>query len=504
MLTVETIKKVRLMALRDQKPIKVIARDLRLSKNTVRKILRNDLTEMTYERKNQPRPVMGAFVKSLEQRLTEDQRLPRKQRRTAKKLFEELMADGFAGSYDTVQRFVQAWRCEQQILATQAYVPLVFEPGEAFQFDWSHEQVELGGVPVTVKVAHIRLCYSRMSLIIAYPRETQEMVFDAHIQAFEFFGGVCRRGIYDNMKTAVKKILLGKDRDFNKRFEQLCSHYLYDPVACTPAAGWEKGQVERHVGVSRMNYFVPRLRLKDFAALNEHLRSQCIASAKANRHPTMPEKTVWEAFEEERPSLMQAPRPFDGYAASPAQVSSTSLVTYDRNRYSVPVSNVGRSVQVRAYADRVSMILDGRLLAEHARQFGRGKMAFDPWHYLPVLERKPGAIRNGAPFKNWELPEALLKARMSLERFSDWDRQFVGILCAIPTYGLCAVASACESALAMKTMTKDVVLNLLSRTPQEETELPVDLPGRLRLRNEPTADCGRYDALLGVVSHATQ
>jgi transposase len=160
------------------------------------------------------------------------------------------------------------------------------EPGEAFQFDWSHELVQMGGMPVKVKVAHIRLCHSRLFLAVAYARETQEMVFDAHIQAFDYFGGVCRRGIYDNLKTVVNKILSGKERNFNSRFAQLCSHYLFEPVACTPAAGWEKGQVENQVGVVRRHFFTPRLKVKDFIELNSYLLERCLMWAKTQRHPT--------------------------------------------------------------------------------------------------------------------------------------------------------------------------------------------------------------------------
>ena len=281
----ETIKKVRLAARCDGKPIKQIARELRLSKNTVRKILREDVIKLHYERRVQPRPMLGAFVPSLDRRLEEDKNLQQRQRRSAKRLYEEIRGEGYAGSYDNVQRYVRAWRREQQLLTNQAFVPLVFSPGEAFQFDWSHEDVLLGGLPARVKVAHARLCYSRMCFVVAYPRETQEMAFDAHMRAFEFFGGVTRRGIYDNMKTAVKKILIGKDRDFNERFEQLCSHYLFEPVACTPAAGWEKGQMERQVGLVREQFFTPRLAAKDFVELNEILREKCLEQARTRRHP---------------------------------------------------------------------------------------------------------------------------------------------------------------------------------------------------------------------------
>jgi transposase len=148
-----------------------------------------------------------------------------------------------------VRRYAGRWSKERGHLTAAAYVPLTFEPGEAYQFDWSHKIVLLNSVTVTVKAAHARLCHSRMLFVRAYPRETQEMVFDAHDRAFALFKGACQRGIYDNMKTAVETILVGKERVYNRRFLQMCSHYLVDPVACTPASGWEKGQVENQVGL---------------------------------------------------------------------------------------------------------------------------------------------------------------------------------------------------------------------------------------------------------------
>jgi len=148
----------------------------------------------------------------------------------------------------------------------------------------SQEIVLLSGVTVTVKVAHVRLCHSRMLFVRAYPRETQEMVFDAHDRgAFTLFKGTCRRGIYDNMKTAVETVFVGKDRLYNRRFLQVCSHYLIEPVACTPASGWEKGQVENQVGLVRQRFFTPRLRFKSYDELNARLLDQCIAYAKAHK-----------------------------------------------------------------------------------------------------------------------------------------------------------------------------------------------------------------------------
>ena len=223
MLIVETIRKIRLASFRDKKSIRQIAKEFNLSRNTVRKVLRSGQTAFVYQRKSQPRPRLGPFVDTLDNNLQEDQKLPRRLQRTAQVLFEELQAQGYEGGYDSVRRYVQAWRRDQKT-ASQVYIPLSFDPGEAFQFDWSHEKITLGGMPAAVKVAHIRLCYSRFFLVVAYPRETQEMVFDAHGRAFTFFGGGCRRGIYDNMRTAVNKIIAGKEMQFNTRFSQMCSH----------------------------------------------------------------------------------------------------------------------------------------------------------------------------------------------------------------------------------------------------------------------------------------
>ena len=243
MVTVETIGRIRRAFLVDHKPIRQIVRELRISRKTVRKAIRGSSTEFRYERQVQLQPRLGTFVAQLDGLLEANSKRPTRERLTARRLFELLRAEGYQGAYDSVQRHVRDWR-RAHSQRGPVFIPLWFAPGEAYQFDWSHEVVVLGGVTTTVKVAHIRLCHSRMFLVRAYPRETQEMVFDAHDHAFRLFGGMCRRGIYDNMATAVEAVFVGKERRFNRRFLAMCSHYLVEPTACTPAAGWEKGQVE--------------------------------------------------------------------------------------------------------------------------------------------------------------------------------------------------------------------------------------------------------------------
>ena len=495
MLFVETIARIRREHFIKGKTIKEIVRDLKVSRNTVRKVLRSGETAFEYERTVQPRPKLGGWTADLDALLTNNVTKPAREQLTLIRIFEELRNRGYDGGYDAVRRYARRWAEDRGTAVVAAYVPLSFAPGEAYQFDWSHEVVLLSGVTVIVKVAHVRLCHSRMPFVRAYPRETQEMVFDAHDRAFALFKGACRRGIYDNMKTAVETVFIGRDRLYNRRFLQMCSHYLVEPVACTPASGWEKGQVENQVGLIRERFFTPRLRFKNYDELNAWLLDKCIAYAKAHRHPEFTDKTIWEVFEAERPKLVPYAGKFDGFHAVPASVSKTCLVRFDNNKYSVAASAVGRPVEVHAYADRIVIRQDGRIVGEHQRSFARGATVYDPWHYVPVLARKPGALRNGAPFKDWVLPAAIERVRRKLTSAYDGNRQIVDILSAVLTDGLSAVEAACAEALSHGVHSADVILNILARQRDPTPALTIVTPAALMLRNMPMADCARYDNL---------
>src|ERR1700750_76672 len=495
MLVVERIAKIRRGYFAQNKPIKTICREFRVSRRVVRKVIRSQATEFRYQRSKQPLPRIDPWRDQLEVLLLQNEGKPARERLTRIRIFEELRALGYEGSYDAIRRYAKRWRTERGAATAEAYVPLSFAPGEAYQFSWSHEIALINGVTVTVKVAHVRLCHSRMLFVRAYPRETQEMVFDAHNRAFAFFKGTCTRGIYDNMKTAVDAVFIGKDRQFNRRFLRMCGHYLIEPTACTPASGWEKGQVENQVGVVRERFFTPRLRVTSYEELNAWLLDRCVAYAKAHKHPELIDCTIWQAFEAERPQLVQITGPFEGFHTTQASVSKTCLVRFDNNKYSVASRAVGRPVEIQAYADRVVIRQDGAIVGEHRRRFGRGETAYDPWHYVPVLARKPGALRHGAPFKDWLLPGGLERVRRKLKSSDDGDRQMVKVLSAVLSDGLTAVEAACAEAPPGVVLPADVVLTILSRRREPGPAPTILTPAALRLQHQPIADCARYDTL---------
>jgi hypothetical protein len=299
------------------------------------------------------------------------------------------------------------------------------------------------------------------------------------------------------MKTAVDAVFVGKERQFNRRFLLMADHYIFEPTACSPASGWEKGQVENQVKISRDRFFKPRLKFMSLEELNGWLEAECLRWAAQHPHPEQGEITLAKALEAERPALQPILAPFDGFHEAEHAVSGTCLITFDRNRYSVMAKAAKRTVQVRAYADRIVVRCAGEVVAEHARCFGRGRTVYDPWHYLPVLARKPGALRNGAPFQDWSLPPALTRLKAKLGRGDEADRRFVRVLAAVLVDGLDTVDDAVREALDAGAASDEVILNILARRREPPAPAPITTGEALALRHPPVADCARYDTLRG-------
>jgi transposase len=496
-----TYAKVRRMRFRDGLSISEIARRTSLARNTIKAWLREPVRgAMSFRRPVGPKKI-DEHVQWLHQALEADAHRARSDRRTALKLHQQLQERGFTGGYARVTEAVRAWRAQKQsVTARSAYVPLTFTWGEAFQFDWSEEGIVIGGIwRNKVQLAHLKLCASRAFWLVAYPSQGHEMLFDAHTRGFTGLGGVPRRGIYDNMKTAVDRTpRKGAARVVNARFAAMTAHYLFDADFCNVASGWEKGRVEKNVQDARRRIWqeAQEQRFSSFAELNVWLATRCVA-ARGAAHPDYPGMTIQEAWEHEQTQLMPMPVPFDGYVEAPARVSSTSLVTVARNRYSVPCAYAGHRVSVRLYPERVVVVADQAVVAEHARAVDRDHVVYDWQHYVPLIERKPGALRNGAPFA--DMPAPLQKLSRALLRREGGDRVMAQVLAAVPTAGLEAVLVAVDLVLEAGRPSAEHVLNVLARL--REGPPPPTVETTLTVATPPLADPHRYDRLRAEVAH---
>jgi transposase len=490
---------------RDNVSLRQIAKRLGVSRNTVRRHIRAGTVVPSYPERQSPSKLDG-FAAKLAGWLKTEANRPRKQRRTLKQIHADLTVLGFTGSYDRVAAFARRWRQEQQEQARTAgrgtFVPLTFALGEAFQFDWSEDWAVINGERTKLQVAQFKLSHSRAFFLRAYLLQTHEMLFDAHHHAFVAWGGIPRRGIYDNMKTAVDKVRRGKLRDVNARFSAMVSHYLFDAEFCNPASGWEKGQIEKNVQDSRHRLWQRVPAFGSLPALNDWLADQCVLLWQQTQHPEQ-DTTIWDAWSVERPHLMPVGQAFDGFVEHTKLVSPTCLVSFDRNRYSVPAAFANRPISLHVYASQLVFVAEGQVIAEHVRRINRshdrGETIYDWRHYLAVLQRKPGALRNGAPFA--EFPAAFKGLQTILLKHPGGDREMVEILALVLLHDEQAVLTAVELALEAGAPSKQTVMNFLSRLLDGAPVPPLQTPQAFALRVEPQANVGRYDDLRGREDH---
>jgi transposase len=474
-----------------------------LSRNTVRKYLATDVIEPQYPKRKSPGK-LDDYEQTLTSWLHREANRNRKQRRSLKQLHSDLVQIGYTGSYDRVAAFARQWREGQQeaqrTASRNTFVPLRFKPGEAFQFDWSEDWAVINGVKTKLQIAHFKLSYSRAFVLRAYLLQNHEMLFDAHAHALAILGGIPERGIYDNMKTAVDKVGRGKERKVNKRFHAMASHYLFEAEFCNPASGWEKGQIEKNVQDARHQIWHAAPAFSSLANLNDWLVLRCKALWQEQTHPEQRNRLIAEMWEEEREHLMPMPVAFDGFVEYTKRVSSTCLITFEHNRYSVPASFANRVISLRVYADRLLIVAEAQVVSEHVRVFNRnhdsaGKTVYDWRHYLAVVQRKPGALRNGAPFT--ELPASFRRLQALLLKRQGGDREMVDILALVLLHDEKLVEQAVEAALESGLASKQHVLNCLSRLTEPASPLLLNPPPALALLTEPVANTGRYDRLRG-------
>ena len=420
--------------------------------------------------KEREHPVLGPYIPMIKQILEEDKNRHRKQRHTGTKIYERLKAEGFTGGYNTVMDYLRK-ECRKQ---KEAFLPLEFELGTYAEVDWIEAYFFLKGKETKAYIFVMKLRGSGGFYSRAYPFEKQEAFFDGHIKCFEFMNGVPYKIAYDNLKTAVKKVLKGSNREEQEQFIALRTHYLYDSTFCNLSKGNEKGGVENAGKEVVKKFFVPYPEVDSFEELNEYLHNECVKLLKNN--------PKWEA---EKAALRPLPAiRFDGARYKEAKVNSYSMVQFETNRYSVPTRYVGEKVTVKATADEVKILVKGAPIASHPRIYGRYEEHIELDHYLELLLQKSRALDNTRVYKAQTLAPIYEQYRSGLKlRSSNGNREFVRILMLHRDYPPGKITEAIEIAMAYNVYSYDGVLNIL---------------GQLLVTNHPKMDPVSRDKLRGI------
>jgi len=466
--------------------------------HTLTKILGH--TEPPGYRQARPRPKrkLEPFLPIIDQILKQDRHVRRKQRHTAKRIFDRLRDEhGYDGGYTIVKDAVRAWRNQH----AEVYMPLVHPPGEA-QVDFGYAHVILDGQEVKVAVFVMTLMYSDAVFCCVFPRECSETFLEGHRRAFEFFGGVPRRIAYDNTKTAVAKIVGKRKRELTRDFLRLQSHYLFDCHFCLVRRPNEKGQVEGLVGYTRRNFLVPVPRISSLEGLNADLEQRC----RDDMQRRLRGQTVTKAvlLEEERSALRGLPKQrFEARRVASGQADSLSLVRFDCNSYSVPTTYAHQHVTVVGAVEEVKIVCRDHVVATHPRDWGREHVRFDPLHYLALLERKPGALDFARPLEGWQLPACfcIMRRRLEAELDHQGTREYIKVLRLLEKTTVPQLADAIEQALAINALSVDAVWVILeTRREQPVGVFSLDDRPQLKLVRVQAPDLGAYRVLAGGAS----
>ena len=411
------------------------------------------------------RPVIGPWLGRLRELLEANHDLPRKQRYTAKRMWQVLCEEGFPGGYTTVKDAVRQLRRQAP---KEVFMPLTQPPGEA-QVDFGYALAHIGGRLTKVAFFVMSLVHSDAMFVMAFPRECTEAFLEAQVAAFAFFGFVPIRISYDNTKVAVAKILGAHERKLTAAFGRLVGNYLFEPHFCRVRRANEKGVVEGSVKYSRLNFFVPVPQVDDYAELNAHLRACC--ESDMTRRLWGKTLSKRQLLQEDKVAGLTIPTDrFDPRRLVSTTATSESLVRFDTNDYSVPVEHAHKPVVLRASTTRVLLYRGGEEIARHQRCWQRERQLFDPVHYLPLLERKPGSLDHARPLAGWNLPEqfAVLRRRLEAQR-PDGVREYIRVLLLLREYPLGRVAIAVRHALRWMAPSADAIKQLL--IPVERPEL---------------------------------
>lgn len=471
-----------------------IARDFGISRDSVSKMLA--YSEPPGYRRTAPikRPKLDPYVAQIDQWLAEDKDRPRKQRHTAKRIFERLRDEcGFDGGYTIIKDYVRSKKRGSR----EMFVPLIHPPGHG-QADFGEALVVIGGVEQKAYFFALDLPHSDACYIRAYPAANTEAWLDGHVHAFTFFGAVPRSILYDNDRCLVARIMPDGTRNRTQRFSAMLSHYVIGDRYGRPGKGNDKGKVEGLVGYGRRNFMVPMPRFADWAAFNDYLEEQCCKrQADILRGHKI---SIGERLEADLAAMRALPAaPFEACDLQSGQVTSTSVVRYRGNDYSVPVAYGHREVWIKGFVGRVVIGCAAEVIADHTRSYDSGDMVFDPVHYLRLIERKIMSFDQAAPLQNWELPEAFATLQRLLEarQGKAGKREYVQVLRLLERFELDVLHAAIKDALRMGAISFDAIKHLLlCRVERRPPRLDLDVYPFLPRTNIATTSAASYMSLL--------
>lgn len=458
------------------KNISELARMTGHSRNTVKKAIREEPWGYK-EREHQPYPTLGPYHSIIEEWLKNDKEQPRKQRHTARRVFSRLQEEhGYSGSEVTVRRYVRTARLEFGLdPSNQVFIPCEPDVGREAEVDWGIATAILAGVPTQLKFFCMRSKYSGKHFVRFYRCERQEAFFDAHRKAFEFFGGIFGVLIYDNLTTAVRKVLEGRDRLEQEGFRKFKAFHSFEARFCTPGSGHEKGGVEGLVGFARRNYMVPVPTATCLDDLNEKMLQRCISYGVHKM--TGREQSVDEFYEREIGHLLPLPStPYSLSIPHEARVDKYATVIVDRNRYSVPCRYVGQKLRVLLHVELVEIYAGGKKLAEHERLFGNCKWSLIPDHYLEIIQQRPMSFNSARPIRQWrERWPAVLHQLLNSFCLSQGEtkgiKDFISVLMLYRQHAPEEVEAAVALALEKNISTSEGVEHILIFTREAGTDI---------------------------------
>jgi transposase len=442
----------------DGMSIRAAAHEFGLARKTIRKMLQFSLPPGYERKKPAARPKLGPWLGVIDHILVDDQTQPKKQRHTAKRIWDRLKAEhAFGGGYTVVKDYVRQARLRHK----EVFVPLAHPPGDA-QADFGEALVVIGGIEQKAHFQCMDLPHSDDCFVVAFPAENTESFLEGHTQAFAYFGGVPRTILYDNTRIAVKEITGDGERKPTEAFSGLQSHYLFAAKFGRPGKGNDKGNVEGLVGYARRNFMVPVPRAATWEELNAYLLGEC--QKRRERKLWGHSETIAERFERDREKLLPLPPvPVEACEKRSTRVSSQALVRYETNDYSVPVEYGHRQVLVKAFVWELVISSSSEVIARHTRSYGREEMIFDPLHYLSLLEQKTNALDQAAPLEGWELPEGFTELRRQMEARlgKRGRREYVQVLRLLETFSMVEVTAGVRHALRLRAIAFDAVKHLV-------------------------------------------